>query len=45
MSYNNVYLMKSLVFNRPLFKSKTQVDYEDIIMKFHSTTLVTEALP
>lgn len=28
MSYNNVYLMKSLAFNRLLFKSKTQVNYE-----------------
>lgn len=28
MSYNNVYLMKSLAFNRPVFKSKTPVSYE-----------------
>lgn len=27
-SYNNVYLTKSLVFNRPVFKTKTQVNYE-----------------
>lgn len=28
MSYNNVYLMKSLICNGPLFKSKTQVNSE-----------------
>lgn len=28
MSYNNAYLMKPLVFNRPVFKSKTPVNYE-----------------